>query len=85
MKTIYLLIVLFFAYTRATAQTITSAHDGFWSDPATWVGNMVPGPSNDVVIATGHTVTVDLIDTIKNLSINSTATLHINNVAVVLR
>jgi len=40
---------------------------------------MVPASFNDVVIATGHTVTVDINDTILNLSINPTAILHINS------
>ena len=79
MKTVYFLIALFSLHTSTIAQTITSAKTGVWSDPSTWAGNMVPASFNDVVIATGHTVTVDINDTILNLSINPTAILHINS------
>ncbi|HOK97741.1 MAG TPA: hypothetical protein PLD12_01235 [Bacteroidales bacterium] len=75
---------------RVWAATITSAGSGNWSNPATWVGGVVPGLADDVVIANGHTVTVDgnfACDSIgmpagannTNLNIAGTNTLTVTN------
>jgi|GEM_PF-3294729 len=42
----------------APAAGRTAATNGNWSDPATW-GGSVPGPSDDVVIPAGRTITID--------------------------
>lgn len=42
-----------------TSSAITSINSGNWNNPATWVGGVVPGTSNAVVIAVGNTVTID--------------------------
>ncbi len=39
---------------------IESAKGGAWSDPATWVGNAVPGAGSRVLVRTGHAVTYDV-------------------------
>jgi hypothetical protein len=54
---------------------ITSARSGLWSDPGTWVGGVVPTATDDVVIADTHTVTLDGVYTVVNLSIASSAIL----------
>jgi len=54
--------------------TITSAATGNWSNPATWVGGIVPTGDNNVVIAAGHTITCDHITArMQDLNISATA------------
>ena len=38
---------------------VRSAHDGRWSDPATWEGGRVPGAAARVQIRPGHVITYD--------------------------
>jgi Fe-S cluster assembly iron-binding protein IscA len=52
------------------AGIITSAATGNWNDPATWDPAVVPTSTNDVVIANGHTVTVNATGSFNNLTVN---------------
>ncbi len=43
----------------ATAQ-IKSAQTGKWNETTTWVGGVVPGPTDNVVVDTSHTVSINI-------------------------
>lgn len=51
----------FLTGTQATlpAGQFISVTSGNWNTPSTWNTNAVPGPNNDVIIANGHTVTIN--------------------------
>jgi hypothetical protein len=51
------------------ASTITSARSGQWSVDTTWVGGIVPGPGDDVVIADTCVVTFNQDATILSLTV----------------
>jgi len=69
----------------------TSATSGPWSNPTTWVGGIVPGPSADAIIAVAHIVSIDNVtdlNTNNNVTVNGTLTINsgsinpFNNVTV---
>jgi hypothetical protein len=63
-----------------TSAAIVSAGSGDWNATTTWVGGVVPGCTNSVSIASGHTVTVTTTANAANLVIASGGTL-VNNSA----
>ena len=63
-----------------TSTAIVSAGSGDWNTAATWVGGVVPGCTNSVSIASGHTVTVTTTANAANLVIAKGGTL-VNNSA----
>ena len=52
--------------------TITSAASGNFSNPATWVGGVVPGPLDKARANTGHNVTIDVDVTVIDIQAIST-------------
>ena len=53
----------------------TSAGSGYWTNSATWSGGTVPANGDDVVIASGHSVTVDVATaSLNSLTNNGTLT-----------
>jgi len=55
---------------------ITSITSGNWENPVTWDCSCVPSSSSNVIVASGHTVTVNGATTVNNLSIESAAVLN---------
>ena len=56
---------------------IASANSGLWSNPATWLGGVVPSNPASACIETGHTVTLDGNTAVNNLRINQGGTLDL--------
>jgi hypothetical protein len=71
-KMLCLFILIAFVSFNVSFAQITSVADGNWSAAGTWVGGVVPTSTDNVVISTGTTVTVDVDFTIINLSISGT-------------
>jgi autotransporter-associated beta strand protein len=72
----FILAALFFL-TAGTlhATTITSAATGNWSTGSTWVGGTAPIAGDDVIIASGHTVTLTAAVNITTGNLTVTGTL----------
>ncbi len=56
----------------AAAVTCSSSASGNWSSTSTWNCGHVPQGSDDVVVATGNTVTIDGDGTSRNIAVNGT-------------
>jgi hypothetical protein len=57
------------------AEIRTSAQSGLFSAGSTWVGGNAPAPYDDIIIASGHTVTLDAAPTVFNIAIQAGAIL----------
>ncbi len=53
------------------AATITSAATGNWNNTATWVGGVIPGSGDDVIISEGHSIEVSDTRTALSLSVET--------------
>lgn len=70
MKNIYLLAVAFLAISSSAFSQITStALGGDWSNTATWNGGIVPTAADEVIIADGSIVNIDVDATILGLTV----------------
>jgi hypothetical protein len=49
----------------------STAAGGFWNDPSTWVGGVVPGAGDNVTITAGSTVTIDVDVTVASLTVGN--------------
>lgn len=74
MKRIILLVSLVLPL-LGHANPISSANNGAWSTPGTWVGGVVPGSGDDVTITGGTTVTITDNRSVHNLTIATSGTL----------
>lgn len=54
-----ILLLIILIPSRARGAVMTSLQSGVWSSPETWVGGIVPGDGDEVLIADGHTVELD--------------------------
>jgi hypothetical protein len=73
-------VVFFGLFSVLTAQII-SDRTGNWNVSSTWVGNVVPDQTDDVIILNTHTVTIPTMVTVEMLSltINSGGALYAGN------
>ena len=71
---------------QVLAQTITSSGNGNWSSAGTWVGGIVPASTDNVVVASGHTIAVDDANAVcNNISFgDATAKLNMSTASSVL-
>src|SRR3989339_268030 len=76
MKKILLFAVLVISFLSATTNAqIVSIATGNWGSIDTWGGGVIPTATDDVVVSSGNTVTVDVENAAcKNLSIDGTLT-----------
>ncbi|WP_027125561.1 hypothetical protein [Gelidibacter mesophilus] len=83
MRPILLIFSLFCASCLTiNAQTNTWTGAGAntnWNTVANWSLNAVPTATNDVIIPTGHTVTMNVAGTMKSISVQGNSTLNILN------
>jgi hypothetical protein len=67
-----------------TSSAITSAATGAWNTPGTWVGGIVPTCTDNVIIASGHTVTVSTTADAAGVVIKAGGTLVNNGAATTM-
>ena len=72
-------ILLFLVTASNSFAQKTSTQSGYWNAGSTWVGGVAPGATDEVVISTGHVVTVSVSATFCNFYVQSGSTLTINS------
>jgi hypothetical protein len=77
------LVIAIHTSTPVLAATITSNQTGSWGTASTWVGGVVPGATDNVVIAAGHTVSMGGDRTCGDITIYGTLTFASPNILYV--
>ncbi|MEO5775671.1 MAG: T9SS type A sorting domain-containing protein [Flavobacterium sp.] len=62
-------------YNAVLDTPVTSVQSGNWDDASTWSSNSVPSCTDTITILSGHTVTVNSVNTAAGVNINAGATL----------
>jgi hypothetical protein len=77
-KTVSFLSLLFLVCSQNMLYAVTkiSAKSGNFSAGSTWVGGIAPAIYDDIIISTGHTVTLTAAATVFNITIQTGATLN---------
>ena len=80
-KQLLFLLFYVFAFAALQAQTITwtGAVDVNYSNPNNWNPAQVPTATNDVVIPTGSTMTINVAASVKSIKVQGTSTITIAN------
>ena len=77
--------LLFGAFSLTFGAVRTTIEAGNWDDPATWAGGVVPSPTDEAVVATGHLVVfdspTDTPDECARLTVEAGATLTLTSPA----
>jgi len=75
-----LLIVVLFSTTLIQAQTTWTGAGGDtnWSTTGNWNSNVVPTATNDVIIPTGFTVTLNVIGNVKSIDLQGNSVFEMN-------
>lgn len=77
------LLLFFLCFSQLFAATRTSTGTGNWNTPALWTGGIVPVAGDDVIIASGHTVTLDVNSpNLLTLTVNGTLRLDGYNIDI---
>jgi hypothetical protein len=80
MKRILLLLLLCLSGTIAMAQTTWTGlgANTNWNNTDNWDTNAIPGATDDVIIPTGFTVTLNVIGTVKSIDVQGNSTFDMN-------
>ena len=80
--TIVMMILTAFLSVNTYGAVYTStATGGSWAAGTTWIGGIAPSNTDDAIIATtaGNSVTIAIVTTVNNLTVNNNATLSVSN------
>ncbi len=73
LKTIFMVLALLLIAANTNAgQKTSNVMTGAWNAAGTWLPSGAPGPTDTVTITAGHTITINVKDTVQELIINGT-------------